>query len=147
MGLKYQMPIWYWYFLGIPNCWFPIDITITDCSGFIWPLWTALMRVLPTIYFLRKIIPRLSNPVQLMSILHYFKMKKNAPCFQIRAGDWFMTWHDTGFVTENPRRATGVEPVIPGVQILGVSSSRHRGLAGGRQVNNSTSIALIFFVG
>ena len=38
--------------------------------------------------------------------------------------------HDTGFITEKPRRATGVEPVIPGVQIVRVSSSRHRGLAG-----------------
>ena len=40
-----------------------------------------------TIYFLHTIIPRLSNSVQPMSILHDFKMKKNAPCFQIRAGD------------------------------------------------------------
>ena len=66
-----------------------------------------------TIYFLHTIIPRLSNSVQPMSILHDIKMKKNAPCFQIRAGG-----SDTGFVTEKPRRATGVEPVIPGVQIL-----------------------------
>ena len=43
-----------------------------------------------TINFLHKIIPRLSNSVQPMSILHDFKMKKNAPCFQIRAGD---SWH------------------------------------------------------
>ena len=28
MGQKYQIPIWFWYFLGIPNFWFPIDITI-----------------------------------------------------------------------------------------------------------------------
>ena len=27
---KYQIPIWYWYFLGIPNSWFPIDITNTN---------------------------------------------------------------------------------------------------------------------
>ena len=26
-GQIYQIPIWYWYFLGIPNFWFPIDIT------------------------------------------------------------------------------------------------------------------------
>ena len=24
---KYQIPIWYWYFLSIPNSWLPIDIT------------------------------------------------------------------------------------------------------------------------
>ena len=27
VGQKYQIPIWYWYFLGIPNFWLPIDIT------------------------------------------------------------------------------------------------------------------------
>ena len=27
LGYTYQIPIWYWYFLGIPNFWFPIDIT------------------------------------------------------------------------------------------------------------------------
>ena len=75
-----------------------------------------------------------------MSILHDFKMKKNAHAFRFE-----QVTHDTGFVTEKPRRATGLEPVIPGVQILGVSSSRHRGLAEDRKVNNSTSIALIFF--
>ena len=26
-GHKYQIPIWYRYFLGIPNFWLPIDIT------------------------------------------------------------------------------------------------------------------------
>ena len=25
---KYQIPIWYWYFLGIPNFYLSIDITI-----------------------------------------------------------------------------------------------------------------------
>ena len=29
-GQKYQIPIWYWYFLGMPNFWFPIDITTLD---------------------------------------------------------------------------------------------------------------------
>ena len=27
MGQKYQIPIWFWYFLGITNFWLPIDIT------------------------------------------------------------------------------------------------------------------------
>ena len=27
-GQKYQIPIWYWYFLGIPNFWWTIDITM-----------------------------------------------------------------------------------------------------------------------
>ena len=27
LGQKYQIPIWFWYFLGIPNFWLPIDIT------------------------------------------------------------------------------------------------------------------------
>ena len=30
LGHKYQIPIWYWYFLGIPNSWLPIDITSLD---------------------------------------------------------------------------------------------------------------------
>ena len=29
LGQKNQTPIWYWYFLGIPNFWLPIDITTT----------------------------------------------------------------------------------------------------------------------
>ena len=27
LGQEYQIPIWYWYFLDIPNFWFPIYIT------------------------------------------------------------------------------------------------------------------------
>ena len=53
--------------------------------------------------------------------------------------------HDDGFITEKPRRATGVEPAIPGIQTVCVSPPRHRSLAGDRRVNNSTSIALIFY--
>ena len=30
---QYQIPIWYWYFLGIPNSWLPIDITSTYIGG------------------------------------------------------------------------------------------------------------------
>ena len=30
LGQKYQIPISYWYFLGIPNSWFPIDIITSD---------------------------------------------------------------------------------------------------------------------
>ena len=52
--------------------------------------------------------------------------------------------HDTGFITEKPRRATRVEPAIPGTQTVCVSPPRHRDLTGDRRVNNSTSIALIF---
>ena len=33
LGQDYQIPIWYCYFLGIPNFWFPIDITIMDHPG------------------------------------------------------------------------------------------------------------------
>ena len=54
--------------------------------------------------------------------------------------------HDIGFITEKPRRATGVEPAIPDIQTVCVSPPRHRGLTGDRRVNNSTSIALIFFI-
>ena len=62
-----------------------------------------------------------------------------------RAFRFDLVTHDTGFIKEKPRRATGVEPAIPGIQTACVSSPRHRGLAGDRRVNNSTSIALIFF--
>ena len=54
--------------------------------------------------------------------------------------------HDTGFITEKPRRATRVEPAIPGTQTVCVSPPRHRDLTGDRRVNNSTSIALIIFL-
>ena len=30
---KYQIPIWFGYFLGIPNSWLPIDITSRDTSS------------------------------------------------------------------------------------------------------------------
>ena len=39
LGQKCQIPIWYWYFLGIPNFWFPIDITWV-ILGFAWLLHT-----------------------------------------------------------------------------------------------------------
>ena len=94
-----------------------------------------------TIYFLHKIIPRLiPTPFSLWASSMISKWKRTPHAFRFE-----QVTHDTGFVTEKPRRATGVEPVIPGIQILRVSSSRHRGLAGDRQVNNSTSISLIFF--
>ena len=47
--------------------------------------------------------------------------------------------NDTDFITEKPRRATGVEPAIPGIQTVCVCPPRHRGLAGDRRVNNNTS--------
>ena len=62
-----------------------------------------------------------------------------------RAFRFDLVTHDTGFITEKPRRVTGVEPAIPGIQTVYVSPPHHRGLAGDRRVNNSTSIALIFF--
>ena len=61
------------------------------------------------------------------------------------SGSTDMSAHDTDFITEKPRRATGVEPAIPGIQVC-VSASRSCALvpraivawAGGRRVNNST---------
>ena len=75
-----------------------------------------------------------------MSTFHDFNMKKMHRAFRF---DLQVT-HDSGFITEKPRRATGVEPAIPGIQTVSVSPPRHRGLTGDRRVNNITSIALIF---
>ena len=47
-----------------------------------------------------------------MSTLHDFKMKKKTR----RAFRFELVAHDAGFITEKPRRATGVEPAIPGIQ-------------------------------
>ena len=33
LGQKYQIPILYWYFLGIPNFWLPIGITTLNPAG------------------------------------------------------------------------------------------------------------------
>ena len=62
-----------------------------------------------------------------MSTFHDFKMKKKTR----RAFRFDLMTHDTGFTTEKPRRATGVEPAIPGIQTVCVSPPRYRGLAGG----------------
>ena len=67
-------------------------------------------------------------------------MKKTRRAFRFE-----LVAHDTGFITEKPLRATGVEPAIPGIQVS-VSASRSCALvpraivtwAGGRRVNNST---------
>ena len=75
-----------------------------------------------------------------MSTFHDFNMKKMRRAFRF---DLQVT-HVTGFITEKPRRATGVEPAIPGIQTVCASPPRHRDLTGDRRVNNSTSIALIF---
>ena len=76
-----------------------------------------------------------------MRTFHDFKMKKKTR----RAFRFDLVIHDTDLITEKSRRATGVEPAIPGIQTVCVSPPRHRGLAGDRRVNNNTSIALIFF--
>ena len=39
--------------------------------------------------------------------------------------------HATDFISEKPRRAAGVKPAIPGIQIVCVSPPRHRGLGWG----------------
>ena len=56
-----------------------------------------------------------------------------------RAFRFELVTHDSGFITEKPRRATGVEPAIPGIQVCvsasrscaAVSPPRHRGLGWG----------------
>ena len=40
------MSIWYWYFVGIPNSWLPIDITIPNRTG--------RARLLPLLTFLER---------------------------------------------------------------------------------------------
>ena len=52
------------------------------------------------------------KPRTILSTLHDFKMKKKTR----RAFRFELVAHDTGFITEKPRRATGVEPAIPGIQ-------------------------------
>ena len=76
-----------------------------------------------------------------MSTFHDFKMEKMRRAFRF---DLQVT-HDTGFITEKPRRATGVEPAIPGIQTLCVSPPRHRGLTGDRRVNNKHQHSFDFF--
>ena len=51
------------------------------------------------------------KPRTILSTLHDFKMKKTRRAFRFE-----LVAHDTGFITEKPRRATGVEPAIPGIQ-------------------------------
>ena len=55
-------------------------------------------------------------PPKNMSTFHEFKMKKKRRAFRFD-----LVTHDTGFTTEKPRRATGVEPAIPGIQTVCVS--------------------------
>ena len=52
------------------------------------------------------------KPRTILSTLHYFKIKKKTR----RAFRFELVARDTGFITEKPRRATGVEPAIPGIQ-------------------------------
>ena len=47
-----------------------------------------------------------------MRTFHDFKMKKKTR----RAFRFDLVIHDTDFITEKPRRATGVEPAIPGMR-------------------------------
>ena len=56
------------------------------------------------IYFLYK---------KYMRTFHDFKMKKTRRAFRFD-----LVIHDTDFITEKPRRATGVEPAIPGIQTV-----------------------------
>ena len=63
----------------------------------------------------------------------WFKNEKTRRAFRFE-----LVAHDTGFITEEPRRATGVEPAIPGIQNVCASRPHHRGLAGDRRVNNWT---------
>ena len=51
------------------------------------------------------------KPRTILSTLHDFKMKKTRRAFRFE-----LVAHDTGFITEKPRRATGVESAIPGIQ-------------------------------
>ena len=66
-----------------------------------------------------------------MRTFHDFKMKKTRRAFRFD-----LVIHDTDFITEKPRRATGVEPAIPGIQTVCVCPPHHRGPVGDRRVNN-----------
>ena len=53
------------------------------------------------------------KPRTILSTLHDFKLRRKKTR---RAFRFQLVAHGTGFITEKPRRATGVEPAIPGIQ-------------------------------
>ena len=65
-----------------------------------------------------------------MSTLHDFEVEntRRAFRFELVAHDW---WSGrTGFITEKPCRATGIEPATLGVQTKRLSCLRHRDTVG-----------------
>ena len=45
MGLKYQIPIWHQFGIGIPKSWYPIDVLGLDMATA--PLYTHVYDVIP----------------------------------------------------------------------------------------------------